>query len=298
MPRPLTGRILERRLMDDRCAFDVKIRERQMLVGYAPDWERRRVEHLLRTVLVPRATLNEAWWDKLAPSVADAPVRDRGVSFREAASEYVSRLQGQYSNAATLNAYISPVMKHIGPFFTYDGARERRVDEINGTLVSSFTATKMAERELLSNLAATLAELDDINKTQLLNRHAHDHMRRHIGSQVVAIALQVVAHHPGDDRSQRSVAHLEPRTRRHGARDPRRTDDGRRTDERQAPAAVMPDGDRHEPPPPRSVSGNRDDRAGAARRPTDHRRRRDLGGPQAILREAVVGSAERAGDGG
>jgi hypothetical protein len=115
MPRPLTGRIIERRLMDGRRAFDVKIRERQMLVGYAPDWDCRRVEHLLRTVLVPRATLNEAWWDELAPSVADAPVRDRDVSFREAASEYVSRLQGQYSNDATLNAYISPVMKHIGP---------------------------------------------------------------------------------------------------------------------------------------------------------------------------------------
>jgi hypothetical protein len=52
---------------------------------------------------------------------------------REAASEYVSRLQGQYSNDATLNAYISPVMNHIGLFFTYDGARERRVDEILAT---------------------------------------------------------------------------------------------------------------------------------------------------------------------
>ncbi len=160
MPRPLTGRIIERRLTDGRLAFDVKIRERQVLVGYAPEWERKRVAHLLRTVLVPRATLNEAWWEELAGPTARERDRDRTVTVREAASEYVGRLQSQYSNVATLNAYISPVMKHIGPFFAYEGARERRVDEITGTLVSSFTATKMAERELLSNLAATLAELD------------------------------------------------------------------------------------------------------------------------------------------
>ena len=43
----------------------------------------------------------------------------------------------KYSTDTTLNAYISPVMKHIGPFFTYDDARERRVDEINSELAAS-----------------------------------------------------------------------------------------------------------------------------------------------------------------
>ena len=128
----------------------------------APKWTRRRVELLLEDVLIPKAKLREPWWEAIP--AADEPPRltDAGaVSVREAASEYIARLRSQYSNPATLNAYISPVMKHVGPFFTYDGERERRVDEIDGPLVSSFTATKMAERELLSNLAATLAELDD-----------------------------------------------------------------------------------------------------------------------------------------
>jgi hypothetical protein len=53
----------------------------------------------------------------------------------------------QYSNSATLNAYTSLVMKHIGPFFAYDNERDRLVDEVTGGLVSSFTATKMAERD-------------------------------------------------------------------------------------------------------------------------------------------------------
>jgi hypothetical protein len=162
MPRPLAGRVIQRHLSDGRLAFDIRIRDRQVLAGYGPEWSRERAEHVLRASLLPRALLKQPWWEELVRPEDDDAAASRGpVTVREAASEYVSRLLGQYSNDATLNAYISPVMKHIGPFFTYDGARERRVDEINGTLVSSFTATKMAERELLSNLAATLAQLDD-----------------------------------------------------------------------------------------------------------------------------------------
>lgn len=161
MPRPLTGRIIERPLHDDRLAFDVVIRGRQVLVGYAPEWSRRRVELLLADQLIPRAKLREPWWDAIPSSDPEESADKGAVTFREAASEYVAQLHGRYQNPATLNAYTSPVMKHVGPFFAYDGDRERRVDEINGPLVSAFTATKMAERELLTNLAATLAELDD-----------------------------------------------------------------------------------------------------------------------------------------
>jgi integrase len=162
MPRPLTGRIVERRLNDDRLAFDVIIRKRQVLVGYAPDWSRRRVRNLLENVLLPRARLNEPWWEEIegvAPSAAAG--RDDPVTFAEAASEYVDRLRSQYANPATLNAYISPVMKHVGPFFAYDGERPRTVVEVKGALVSAFTKAKMRERELLADLADTLAELDD-----------------------------------------------------------------------------------------------------------------------------------------
>ena len=161
MPRPLTGRIIERPLHDDRLAFDVVIRGRQVLVGYAPEWSRRRVELLLADQLIPRAKLREPWWEAIPSAERSEPEDDGAVTFREAASEYIARLHGRYENPATLNAYASPVMKHVGPFFAYDGDRERRVDEITGPLVSSFTASKMAERELLTNLASTLTELDD-----------------------------------------------------------------------------------------------------------------------------------------
>jgi len=105
--------------------------------------------------------LEQPWWEELVGPDDDSTTTRGPVTVREAASEYVSRLQGQYANQATLNAYMSPVMKHVGPFFSYDGDHERRVDEIGGPLVTRFTATKMAERELLTNMAATLAELDD-----------------------------------------------------------------------------------------------------------------------------------------
>jgi integrase len=165
MPRPLTGRIVERRLHDERLAYDVVIRRRQVLVGYAPEWTRRRVGLLLEDVLIAKAKLQEPWWEAIPTDDEPARLVDPGaISVREAASEYIARLRSQYSNPATLNAYISPVMKHVGPFFSYDGDRERRVNEISGPLVSSFTATKMAERELLSNLAATLTELDDLER--------------------------------------------------------------------------------------------------------------------------------------
>jgi integrase len=162
MPRPLSGRIIERRLHDERLAFDVVIRRRQVLVGYSPEWTRQRVAFLLSDQLLPRAKLREPWWEAI-PSAqeSESPAEPGVVSLREAASEYVGRLRSQYTNRATLNAYTSPVMKHVGPFFSYDCERERRVDEISGALVSSFTATKIAERDLLTNLAATLAELDD-----------------------------------------------------------------------------------------------------------------------------------------
>jgi integrase len=162
VPRPLTGRIVERRLVDDRLAFDAIIRRRQVLIGYAPEWSRRRAEHLLQNVLVPRARLGEPWWEELERSAPSASPHDPdAVTFAEAASEYVNRVQSQYENPSTLNAYLSPVLKHVGPFFAYDGERLRTVAEISGTLVSAFTRGKMQEREILSDLADTLAELDD-----------------------------------------------------------------------------------------------------------------------------------------
>ncbi|HEX5924061.1 MAG TPA: site-specific integrase [Baekduia sp.] len=162
MPRPLTGRILERRLRDDTLAFDVVIRKRQVLVGYAPEWSRKRVEALLDSRLLPRAKLGQPWWEELDPSTPTSELPSaHTVTFRAVASDTVHRLQGRYSNKATLNAYMSPIMKHVGPFFSYEGTRDRMLAEITGVLVSEFTKTKMRERDVLRDLSDTLSEMDD-----------------------------------------------------------------------------------------------------------------------------------------
>lgn len=153
---------MERRPTDDRLVFDVIIRKRQVLVGYAPEWSRTRVQNLLNNVLVPRALLREPWWEEVDGTAAPAGAIPAGpATFAEVASEYVNRLESQYAKASTRNTYISPVMKHVGPFFADDGEGLRTLAEINGTLVSAFTKRKMHERELLADLADTLAELDD-----------------------------------------------------------------------------------------------------------------------------------------
>jgi integrase len=159
MPRPLTGRVRDRRLNDGSLAFDVVIRDRSVTVGYAPDWTQKSVESLLENKLLPRAKLNEPWWEEITPS--SAPRTADLVTFREVASETVLRYEGRYTNNNTLNAYKSPLMKHVGPFFSWDGERERMVSEINGALVSEFTKAKVREREVLSDLADTLQELND-----------------------------------------------------------------------------------------------------------------------------------------
>lgn len=153
---------MERRLTDGRVVFDAVIRKRQAVIGYAPEWSRGRAQHLLDNVLVPRAKLGQPWWEELERRAADDAAASREqVTFAEAASEYVNRVQSQYDNASTRNAYMSPVMKHVGPFFSYEGSRPRLVAETKGTLVSAFTSAKMREREVLADLADTLAELDD-----------------------------------------------------------------------------------------------------------------------------------------
>lgn len=162
MPRPLSGTVIERRLSDGRLAFDVKIRGRQVLVGVEPEWDRARVDRLLDNELIPAAKLKHPWWDRI-PDRAKTHMRGVAPDFIVAAADYLHRL-GRYQNGNTANASRSPVVKHLLPFFAYeDAARERprKVDTITGRMVDEFTMTKMEEREVLRDLADTLAELDD-----------------------------------------------------------------------------------------------------------------------------------------
>lgn len=93
-----------------------------MLVGYRPEWERADVQRLLENTLLPKAKLRLPWWEDLAPT-QERPRAGVMPSFEAAASDYLHMLQGKYANPNTLNAYESPMMKHVGPFFAYAGDR-------------------------------------------------------------------------------------------------------------------------------------------------------------------------------
>jgi len=142
-------------------AIDVRIRRLQRTVGYSPEWTAARALALLNSTLVPMAQLNQPWWETLEGAAASgARSQDHVPMMREVLSDYVEKIQGQYTNASTRNAYLSPLMKHVGPFFAYDGQRPRSVDEITGSLVSQFTALKQQERAVLRDVPDTLDELD------------------------------------------------------------------------------------------------------------------------------------------
>ena len=145
--------------------FDVRIRDRQVTVGYAPEWSASRVRNLMETTLLPMAKQRQPWWEAVRPT---APATSGYVpSFHEAASSELATLT-RYANASTRNAFRSPVVKHLLPFFAYEHeerTRERLVTDIDGAidgaLVTQFVAAKARERDVLRDLADTLAELDD-----------------------------------------------------------------------------------------------------------------------------------------
>lgn len=164
MARPLNGSIRERRLSDGCIAYDVRIRDRQVLAGYAPDIRHAEVELLLERELLPMARRGEAWWEHLAPPeivVAAAPVSASTLTVEQMLSAYHETSRAKYDNPNSRNAYLSPIEVHVGPFFAYEGERLRTVDELTGPLVSAFIQAKRAERDVLCDLADTLAELDD-----------------------------------------------------------------------------------------------------------------------------------------
>lgn len=164
MPRRLTGGVHTRRLSGGCTAYDVRIRDRQVTVGHEPQVCRAEVELLLERELLPMARRGEPWWERLAPpesAVAAAPVSASTLTVEQMLSAYCDAIAGKYDKRSTRNAYLSPVEAHLGRFFAYDGDRLRTVDELTGPLVSAFIQAKRAEREVLCDLADTLAELDD-----------------------------------------------------------------------------------------------------------------------------------------
>lgn len=143
-------------------SFHVKIRGQRVKLGEEPDWDLTRAERLLADVLVPAAKLDLPWWERV-PSY-EPPGAGRAVvpDFHDVASDYLHSL-GRYENANSRNAYASPVVKHLLPFFAYEDSertRPRRMDALTGAMVTEFTIAKQAERDVLRELPDVLAELD------------------------------------------------------------------------------------------------------------------------------------------
>ena len=162
MPRALTGRIEPRVLADGRRAFYAKIRDDRHALGQEPDWTKQRAELFLTATLLPAAKLKQPWWE-LIPSV-DADSEPDGLTFWQAADEWIQLRRLKSENANTRNANESPVVKHLLPFFAHADDRrsiERLVTEIDESLVQEFIEQKRLERDVLTDLADKLNEASE-----------------------------------------------------------------------------------------------------------------------------------------
>src|SRR4051794_24528714 len=115
MAPPIKGSVIPRRLADDTLVFDVKIRKDRRVLGYAPDWDEDRAEKYVARYLVPAAQRGEAWWE-LIPARADVGGEDI-ITVRRAITEWIEEIEGKHDNPSTLSAFLSPVEKHVLPFF-------------------------------------------------------------------------------------------------------------------------------------------------------------------------------------
>jgi hypothetical protein len=120
--RPITGSILTRRLADDTLVFDAKIRRVRRLLGPEPEWTEQRARRLMENRLLPAARLNQPWWE-LIPSQQQRDREPAGaLTVIDACTEYVANVEARLDNKNTINAYRTPVAKHVLPYFAYEAA--------------------------------------------------------------------------------------------------------------------------------------------------------------------------------
>ncbi len=160
-------------LADDTLVVDVKIRGelRCLARGPPPSGARRASGTCLRTDCCRRRDCARTG-PRSSPGTQLGSATDAGIrslTVREAATEYVESL-GRYENPRTLDAYRSPVVKHLLPFLAYvDDARteDRALVDVDEALMLRFVAAKQAERAVLQDVAETLAELDRATRADL-----------------------------------------------------------------------------------------------------------------------------------
>jgi integrase len=141
-------------------------------------------------VIIPKAKLGQLWWAAYEPDEIEqiAPCAERELLFLDLATEYVRHIEIKYSNPSTIQAYCSPVTKHLLPFFAFGDPetrkRPRRAIDVDGFLVDEFVQRKKDEREDLAELAELLAsgvtydDLDDEADTDrklLMRRYGQMH---------------------------------------------------------------------------------------------------------------------------
>jgi integrase len=198
MPRPLTGRIVERELASGTTAYYAVVRDVYQLLGYSPHWSYPRAATELRERIIPRVKLGEDWRApyRVPESLAAPDAFDpRRLTFHRVATDFLKLLEDDKDNPNTINATASPVRKHLLPFFGYHDADRTRaitlveirdgymLGDSKRFLVDDFKVAKKRERTRLvtirSKLAAgqTMNDLEEFEQV-LLRRYGQQARRK------------------------------------------------------------------------------------------------------------------------
>lgn len=160
MPRPLSGHVETRVLVDGYRSFYAKIRADRHALGREPEWTKDRAERFLTATLLPAAKLKQPWWDLIPVAGAESAPTD-SLTVWQACTEYVQWREARSENPNTRSAATSPVVKHLLPFFAFVDAGQtiqRELSDIDEGLVGQFIERKRQERAILTDLAEKLAE--------------------------------------------------------------------------------------------------------------------------------------------
>jgi integrase len=185
MARPLKGAVRAKPLADgETVAYYARVRQKEVLLGYSPQWTRTRAERELAELIIPKAKLGMLWWTNYTgPALPDQ--ESAPLTFHEIASEYVAFIRARHSNENTRKAYLAPVIGHLLPYFAYhDKARKvpRLASEVDGFAVTAFEEFKKLERLAMCELADSLADgahYDELDPTEreLMDRYGQQHQR-------------------------------------------------------------------------------------------------------------------------
>jgi hypothetical protein len=109
--------------------------------------------------IVPMAKLGQPWWEKYGAVAVAARTEESAPTLHGVATDWVQIQRSRYENTNTLNAALSPVLKHVLPAMAYYDVERRLprpITDMRPAVVDEFVAVKVRER-------AVLRELPDIS---------------------------------------------------------------------------------------------------------------------------------------